>query len=528
MPFSAETAGRPAAARIPAPRRLIAGAGDAGRTLLREILRRCARRHQVVGFLDDDPRKHGRRICGVPVLGPIEDLPRQARALAIAEVLIAMPSASPQRVARIFELSRGGGWSVRIVPSLAELIEGPISLSSQLRPLRLEDLLPRPPLQIDQGAVESCVRGRSVLVSGAGGSIGAELCRQLTRFGPARLVLVERAENELFHVERELQRLLPGSAVRACLADVCDRRRLAEIFKQERPAVVCHATAHKHVSMVEANPAEGVRNNVLGTQVIAELALLWRAGRFVLISTDKAVNPASVMGCSKRAAELVVQGLSGRGLTRFITVRFGNVLGSRGSVVPIFQEQVARGGPLTITHPQASRYFMTIPEAAQLVLAAGASASDGQTLILEMGRPIRILDLAHQILALHGTTPADIGIVFTGLRPGEKLTEQLVADNETLGPAVHPHIRVCLGPPLDAGEGAAGARRLSRLLALAESGASPAAIRAALMDLVQEYRPPGCPAPPSAGRGDALVCNGTAARRRETAAHRLPPGAAIR
>ena len=329
---------------------------------------------------------------------------------------------------------------VKIIPPLHEILSGSLNLS-RIRDVAIEDVLRRPPVQLDSTCIAAVVRGRTVMITGAGGSIGSELCREVCRFAPATLVLVEQAENSLFESHRQLIRQFPELAIIPCIADICDATRMGQIFSKHRPAVVFHAAAHKHVPMMESNPGEAVKNNVLGTAALARLAHSHRVERFVMISTDKAVNPTSVMGVSKRAAELYLQAFSRHSQTRFVAVRFGNVLGSNGSVIPIFKEQIARGGPVTVTHPEMKRYFMTIPEACQLVLQAGSMGKGGEIFILDMGEPVYIVDLARDLIRLSGLTPdKDVEIRFTGIRPGEKLFEELFLSDESAVKTYHPRV----------------------------------------------------------------------------------------
>ncbi|MCG3139075.1 MAG: UDP-N-acetyl-alpha-D-glucosamine C6 dehydratase [Phycisphaerae bacterium] len=467
------------------PRTLIVGAGDAGETLLREIQRQPDEKHLVVGFLDDDPGKLGRRIHGVPVLGPIAQVKSHCGRLAIEQVLIAIPSASPRRIREIIHTCEGAQVIFRIVPGLSELIEGTLTIESQLRRVKVEDLLQRRPVQLDHHQVAAYLQNKVVMVTGAGGSIGSEMCRQIARFQPQRLVLVELCENNLFELERELRRSHPDLPLAPYLADICDRSRMSRIFELEQPVIIAHAAAHKHVPMLEAHPGEGIKNNIIGTMTLADLAVLYNVRKFVYISTDKAVNPTSIMGCTKRIAEIYIQGLTERSRTQFITTRFGNVLGSRGSAIPIFQEQIAAGGPVTVTHPDMTRYFMTIPEAAQLVLQAGAIGRGGEIFLLEMGEPIRIVDLVKNLITLSGLIPeVDIDIVYTGLRPGEKLYEELYIEGEGLSATSHPNIRVWQKRGEDWN---ALVHRLPELLAQADT-ATTSEIKTSLSELIPEYQ----------------------------------------
>lgn len=419
---------------------LILGAGDAAADLLKNLAR--AGDWQVLGLLDDDPSKRGRQIQGVSVLGELEDLVGLAPRLAPERAIIAMPSASHQSRLRALQICRRAGVEALTVPSYQDLVNGKVTVS-QVRNIELDDLLGRDPVLLDESRLQEWIRGRSVLVTGAGGSIGAELCRQIARFEPAQLVLYEHSELALYRMEQEFAEQHPQIELNCVIGDVKSAARLAETFGAHRPRIVFHAAAYKHVPLMEqGNAWEAIQNNVLGTWRAAEAAIAHGVEKFVLVSTDKAVNPTNVMGASKRLAEIVCQGLQGTSATRFVMVRFGNVLGSTGSVIPKFREQIARGGPVTVTHPEIRRYFMSIPEAAQLVLQAGLTGSGGEIFVLEMGEPVKIVDLARELIRLSGYAEADIGIEFTGLRPGEKLYEELLTDGEQLLPTPHPKLRI--------------------------------------------------------------------------------------
>jgi FlaA1/EpsC-like NDP-sugar epimerase len=434
--------------RNTAPRRaLIIGAGDAGATLARELARNTRTDLMAVGFIDDDRSKHGLLIHGVPVLGSREAIPDLAESRKVQEAIIAMPTAPGNAVRQIIAICEQVRLKCRILPSLAELAEGKVTLS-QVRNVEIEDLLRRSPISIDLAALREFITGSTVAVTGAGGSIGSELCRQLVRLAPQRVLLVGHGENSIYQIERELVMRAPQITWVPLIVDTRDATALRALFQREHPAVVFHAAAHKHVPLMETNPSEAVLNNVLGTRCVVEAALAADVKRFVLISTDKAVNPANVMGATKRVAELIVQATGIKHKRSYAAVRFGNVLGSRGSVVPLFKEQIAAGGPITVTHPDITRYFMTIPEAVQLVLQASllCNPAGGEVFVLDMGEPVRIYDLARDLIELSGLEPGkDIDIQFTGLRPGEKLYEELFVHSENFDKTRHPKIMIARG-----------------------------------------------------------------------------------
>ncbi len=421
---------------------LIVGAGDAGEMVARQLLAHPEYGYQLAGFIDDDPRKRNRRIHGIPIIGGRDDIFRAVVGRRAEEVIIAIPSAPGSVVREVVEQCRRAKLKFKIVPGIKDIIEGEVNLS-QIREVELEDLLRRQPVSMNMEEISGYLAGRRVLVTGAGGSIGSELCRQIAGFGPEALILVGKGENSLYEIEGELARGSKKVPMVVALGDVGDKARMGQIFGRHRPQVVFHAAAHKHVPMMEANPGEAVKNNVFGTRTVAEAAAAAGTERFVLISTDKAVNPTSVMGATKRVAEDVVGALGDGGKTKFVTVRFGNVLGSRGSVVPLFKRQIAEGGPVTVTHPEVERYFMTIPEAVQLVIQAGAMGRGGEVFVLDMGKPVKIVDLARDLIALSGLEPeVDIAIEFTGLRPGEKLYEELLTAEEGVNATRHAQIFV--------------------------------------------------------------------------------------
>jgi FlaA1/EpsC-like NDP-sugar epimerase len=417
---------------------LIAGAGNAGELILRAMQDEHPPTYQPVGFVDDDPHKAGVSVRGVQVAGAIADLPRLTQALSVQELLIAMPLASSDAIRETVAVGRKAGIkTIRILPSLVTSVSKGVGLWA-VREIQLADLLGRPKVEIDAAAVAGVLRGASVLVTGAAGSIGSELCRQVLAFEPERLVALDQDESGLFELEAELRRLAPEASISFVVADIRDRRKMERVFRERRPQVVFHAAAYKHVPMMEAHPDEAVRNNVLGTQTVAELAAEHGTQRFVLISTDKAVNPSSVMGATKRLAERVVQSIGGNTKTKFMAVRFGNVLGSRGSVIPVFEEQIKRGGPVTVTHEEMTRYFMLISEAVLLVLQAGTMGEGGEVFILDMGEPVKIVDLAREVIRMAGYVPdQDMPIVMTGTRPGEKLVEELLHPEERENTTLH-------------------------------------------------------------------------------------------
>ena len=418
---------------------LILGAGDAAADLLKNLAR--AGDWRVLGLLDDDSAKRGRQIQGVNVLGALDELVELAPRLGLEQAIIAMPSASHQSRRRALEICRRAGVEALTVPSYQDLVSGKVTVS-QVRSVELDDLLGRDPVLLDESRLKEWIHGRRIMVTGAGGSIGSELCRQIARFEPVRLVLYEHNEFALYRMEQEFAEQLPHIPLHCVIGDVKNGTRVAETMAAHRPQVVFHAAAYKHVPLMEQENAwEAIQNNVLGTWRVAEAAIAHGVEKFVLVSTDKAVNPTNVMGTSKRLAEIVCQGMQGGGSTRFVIVRFGNVLGSTGSVIPTFHEQIARGGPVTVTHPEMTRYFMSIPEAAQLVLQAGLMGAGGEIFVLDMGEPVKIVDLARELIRLSGFGESDIAIEFTGLRPGEKLYEELLADGELTLPTPHPKLR---------------------------------------------------------------------------------------
>jgi FlaA1/EpsC-like NDP-sugar epimerase len=444
---------RPAAGTIVARGKevLIVGAGDAAQLILREMLRNPALGYTPIGLVDDDPRKKNLRLHGVRVVGTTAELADLLRERRPDELLIAIPSASGEARERIVATSRSARIPVKTLPGLHELIAGDLNLTGQIRPVEVEDLLGREPVETDLDSIAGYLAGEVVLVTGAGGSIGAELCRQIARMRPTRLVLVDNGEPGLFEIERELVDERDFHATAAVLADAGNATKMRQVFEKYRPAVVFHAAAYKHVPLMEANPLEAVRNNTLATRIVADVAVEYEAKRFVLVSTDKAVNAKTVMGQSKALCEWIVESWGNRDApTRFCGVRFGNVLGSSGSVIPIFRKQIARGGPVTVTHAEMTRFFMTIPEAVQLIIQAGAIGGRGQVYVLDMGEPVKIVELAETMIRLSGKEPRiDVPIEFVGPRPGEKLHEELWSESETVTPSSHAAILLVTRAPID-------------------------------------------------------------------------------
>ena len=421
---------------------LIVGAGRAGEMLVRDLLRDRSHAFIPEGFVDDTPRRVGSEVQGVPVIGTTDRIPELVQERAVELILLAIPSATSQQMQVIVELCEEAAVPFRTVPPLASLMAGQVSIQ-ELRPVAIEDLLGRESVTLDWDGIRTGLAGRRILVTGAGGSIGSELCRQIARIGPAELVLFDNCEYNLYRIDAELRRQFDGLALGTHLGDVTDPLAVASVFRERKPEVVFHAAAYKHVPLLEEQVREAVRNNVIGTQRVAEAAVAHGTGRFVLISTDKAVNPNNVMGATKRIGELYCQSLASASTTSFAAVRFGNVLGSAGSVVPLFREQIAAGGPVTVTDPEIERFFMTIPEACQLILQSAVFGAGGEVFVLDMGDPVKIRYLAEQMIRLSGKRPeVDIPIRYVGLRPGEKLYEELFYAAEDLHATPHPKIRV--------------------------------------------------------------------------------------
>ena len=430
-------------------RLLIIGAGDAGETLLREIMRMRVEQYEVVGFIDDNLVKQGISIHGINVIGMVEKLPEICQEKSVDEIAIALPTATHKELRRVVQVCQGTKIRFRTIPSITDIASGKLKVS-QIRDVDINDLLGRDVVHLDLDMIEKFLKNKVIMVTGAGGSIGSEMSRQVCNFKPKLLLLVEQAENPLFFIERELRKSFPDVAMKAIVRNITDKNLLEQVFETFKPQVVIHAAAHKHVPLMEINPGEAVKNNIIGTRVVSELADVFKADDFVMISTDKAVNPTSIMGSTKRIAEMYIQNLNRTSDTHFITVRFGNVLGSNGSVVPIFKKQIASGGPVTVTHPEMKRYFMTIPEASQLVLQAATLGKGGEIFVLDMGESVKIVDLARELITLSGFRPGeDIEIVFTGTRPGEKLFEELSIEGEDMLPTKHPKIATWKNIPAD-------------------------------------------------------------------------------
>lgn len=425
---------------------LVIGAGEAGAMVIKELKNHPELNTKPLAILDDDKEKHKRKINGVPVLGSIEEVETVTKALGIDEIIIAIPSAKRKDIRKTIDLCKDTKCKLKILPGVYELIDGKVSVK-QIRDVQIEDLLGRDPVSLNIEEISGYLKDKVVLVTGGGGSIGSELCRQIARFKPELILILDIYENNAYNLQLELARTYPNVKTNILIASVRDKGRLNSIFETYKPQVVFHAAAHKHVPLMEDNPTEAIKNNVFGTLNVAECSDKYGVEKFVLISTDKAVNPANVMGATKRVAEMIVQAMDRYSDTKFAAVRFGNVLGSSGSVIPLFKNQIAGGGPVTVTHPGIIRYFMTIPEAAQLVIEAGAMADGGEVFVLDMGEPVKIIDLARDLIRLSGFEPGeDIGIEITGLRPGEKLYEELFMEEETLKNTKH-H-KIFIGEPV--------------------------------------------------------------------------------
>lgn len=421
---------------------LLIGAGRAGALVAKEIENRPDLGIDPIGFLDDDRAKRGMLVHGIRVFGNSDELPKYAETLGAEQVLVTIAELEPNVLRRILQRCEEAAIPAKLLPGLYQVIEEQSGLG-RLRDVSIEDLLGRETVQLNMALVMSLVNGKRVMITGAGGSIGSELCRQVARFQPAQIILVEQAEYALFTIEQELKSTRPNVNIVPRICDICDEVRVESIFQSDKPEIVFHAAAHKHVPMMEYNPGEAIKNNVFGTKRLADAANQHDVQAFVMVSTDKAVNPTSIMGATKRVAEMYVQALSARSRTKYVAVRFGNVLGSTGSVIPTFKQQIAAGGPVTVTHPEMKRYFMTIPEASQLVMQAAAMGRGGEIFVLDMGEPVKVVDLACDLIRLSGLVPeVDIKIQFTGMRPGEKLFEELGFDAERMSKTAHPKIYI--------------------------------------------------------------------------------------
>jgi len=466
---------------------LIIGAGDCGEKIYREIRDNARLRYNVVGFLDDDKAKSGMKIHAIPVVGQIEDIKDITKKLSVDEALIAIPSASSQQMRKIVNLCKDSGIEFQTIPGMGELINGKVSVNA-IREVAYRDLLGREAIKLDEARIGAYIKGRSVLVTGAGGSIGSELCRQICRFQPKKIVLYERAETPLYELQLELRQNFGDVEIVVQLADVRDRSQLKRAFEISRPHAVFHAAAYKHVPMLELQPWKAVKNNIQGARNVVDMSNKYKVERFVFVSTDKAVRPVNVMGATKRVTEMLAQGQNDCDVTNtlYMIVRFGNVVGSVGSVVPLFKRQIAEGGPITVTHPEMTRYFMTIQEACQLILQAGSMGEGGEIFLLEMGTPIKIDDMARDLIRLSGFEPeVDINVEYIGLRPGEKLYEELITEGEGVIPTSHEKIMVLKGKEcnLDVLNG-----KIDDLVHLAREQDADK-IRERLQEIVPEYKP---------------------------------------
>jgi FlaA1/EpsC-like NDP-sugar epimerase len=421
-------------------RALIIGAGAAGSMLVRQFMKNHDAEILPVGFVDDDPKKQKLQIYDVTVVGRTKDIPKLVEKLNVETIIIAIPSMSKSEIQKVYQECSKTNAKTQIMPMLEDIVSGKVSVN-QFRDVQVEDLLGRDPVELDTQTISEKLTGKTILVTGAGGSIGSEICRQVSKFKPKKLLLLGHGENSIYGIDMELRnRYKAEFEIVPIIADIQDRTRIFEVMESHSPDVVYHAAAHKHVPLMEYNPKEAVKNNVIGTKNVAEAADTFGVKTFVLVSSDKAVNPTNVMGSTKRIAEMVIQNLDKQSQTNFVAVRFGNVLGSRGSVIPLFKKQIQAGGPVTVTHPDMTRYFMTIPEASRLVMQAGALARGGEIFVLDMGEPVKIVDLAKNLIKLSGYTIEEIGIKYAGIRPGEKMYEELLGENEVHGKAVFPKI----------------------------------------------------------------------------------------
>jgi FlaA1/EpsC-like NDP-sugar epimerase len=464
---------------------IIVGAGRAGELILREILNNSHYDFIPVGFVDDDRLKRSSTIHGFHVLGNTRDIPRIVKEHNIDEIFLAIPSASSKAKRRIMRACKSSGLKFKTLPAMGQLLNGTVTVNA-LREFQIEDLLGRESVKLDAGSIKAYLRDKTVMITGAGGSIGSELCRQVAHFSPRRLVLYERSEFNLYQIQMNLLELYPDLEVHAVIGDVLNQNRAERTLRQFKPEVLFHAAAYKHVPLMELNSEEALRNNVYGTWVMARLSHAYGVKKFVMVSTDKAVRPTNIMGASKRIAELVCQGIGRDSKTKFVTVRFGNVLNSVGSVIPLFKRQIAKGGPITVTHPEIYRYFMTIPEAVQLIMQAGAMGRGGEIFILDMGEPIKIVDLARDMITLSGLEPdKDITIVFTGLRPGEKMYEELLTEGEEITSTLHEKIKVAGAEKI---EWQVLMEKVDNMLESLKDGFSQTTIET-VRDIVPEFQP---------------------------------------
>lgn len=464
---------------------LIIGAGDAAEMVIREMQKHPELGKNIIGLVDDDPSKQSLEIHGKKVLGKRNKIPQIIKEYGVKEVIIAIPSADGKTIKELYELSNLKDVKVEIVPGVYEILKGDVSLN-QIREVKVEDLLRRKQVDLITDEISAYLENKKVLVTGGGGSIGSELCRQVAKFDPEELVIFDINENNTYFLERDLLNEHPNLKVKSIIGSIRDQNKLDKLFSEYNPDVIFHAAAHKHVPLMETSPEEAVKNNILGTKNLVETADKYEVERFVLISTDKAVNPTNVMGASKRAAEMIVQTINNKSETKFMAVRFGNVLGSQGSVIPLFKKQIAEGGPVTVTHKDITRYFMTIPEASQLVIQAGAIGSGGEVFVLDMGEPVKIMDLAEDLISLSGLTPyEDIDIEVIGLRPGEKLYEELLAESEDNISTEHERIFI---NNLETVDKQFLDKHLDKLRSLAED-AEAVEIISALVNLVDTYQP---------------------------------------
>ncbi|TGK54605.1 polysaccharide biosynthesis protein [Leptospira kanakyensis] len=466
---------------------LLVGAGKLGSSFLTEIRRNVDLDYSPIGFLDDNLSKKGGYIQGIPILGSTDEIGKILTRFGVKKVIMTVPQPDGRVVSKLMKECEGAGVDFKILPTFGEYLSGKPNIT-QLREVQVEDLLGRPTVDLEIESIRSYLEKKVILVTGAGGSIGSEICRQVALFKPSVLVILDAAETPLYEIDYELRKNFSdlNIDIRPVIADVKNLSRISAIFEEHRPSVVFHSAAYKHVPMMEINPSEAVLNNVMGTKNVADVCRLIGVERFVLISTDKAVNPVNVMGASKRAAEIYLQHISQNSRTKFITVRFGNVLGSNGSVIPRFREQIKRGGPVTVTHPEVIRYFMTIPEATQLVLQAGSMGEHGEIFLLDMGEPVRILSLAEEMIRLSGYTPhKDIAIEFSGLRPGEKLYEELLLNQEGIKKTHHPKIRIAA--PLENYNLLLFQNKLNRLFSLAKANKNRE-VFGAFKDIIPEYK----------------------------------------